>query len=264
MKNANEYLHLLAKLTKAEPEPLTQEPLPVAEKKESETERKNDEMVEEQKALEADMMRDLDIGGTQGDTEKIMDRLLKSVNMVKGVLQSNLKLRQQIVQMNKQLSQTNIDHCHVESENEELKEKIGILEVMGLGSGESGVVQDKADLASELHQLKKKKQMLERHLRELERESINIRITKNEEARVDVAGTDDLEPVRSAIGGNSIPELERRPYAKHRKPFICKCSQEGMVKTTYPAQKMSSNFSLYVKVHSRRHCALPRECLHCA
>eukprot|EP00826_Nyctotherus_ovalis_P030596 TRINITY_DN2441_c0_g2_i1.p3 TRINITY_DN2441_c0_g2~~TRINITY_DN2441_c0_g2_i1.p3 ORF type:complete len:117 (-),score=37.25 TRINITY_DN2441_c0_g2_i1:18-368(-) len=98
-------------------------------------------MAEEQKALEADMMKDLDIGGTQGDTEKIMDRLLKSVNMVKGVLQTNLKLRQQIVQMNKQLAQTNIDHCHVESENEELKEKISILEVMDSGNSELRVVQ---------------------------------------------------------------------------------------------------------------------------
>jgi len=247
LKNANEHLQLLTKLTKADPitneariNPI-KESAPVIEDKVSETERKKTEIEKEQRTLEEDIMKNLDIGGIEEDTEKIMDRLLKSVNMVKGVLQTNLKLRQQIIEMRRQLDQTNIDYSHVNDENEELKEKIIILETA------NELPQNKHTLANELCQLKKKKLILEQHLQNLERENINIRITKNESMRlVERVGTDDFEPVRSVIN-------TKYGLKTNKKRVIHNGSKNGMVKTTYSTQKMSSNFLLYVKVHSCRY-----------
>lgn len=56
-----------------------------------------------------------------------MDRLLQSVNMVKGVLQTNLKLRQQNLDLNQNVDQLNADLFHIQCENEELKEKLRII-----------------------------------------------------------------------------------------------------------------------------------------
>ena len=59
--------------------------------------------------------------------EKMMDRLLKSGNMVKEVLQCNLQLREQIQELTQRLEVQNAELCSLQSENEEQKEKLQII-----------------------------------------------------------------------------------------------------------------------------------------
>ena len=56
----------------------------------------------------------LTTGLIEGDKERVMDRLLQSVNMVKEVLQSNLKLREQVQEMGQRLDQQNAELFHLQ------------------------------------------------------------------------------------------------------------------------------------------------------
>jgi hypothetical protein len=139
--------------------------------------------------------------------------------MVKEVLQTNLKLRQQTLELNQQVDQLNADIFHVQGENEELKDKLQIvanvqdfptsfpdrplnLEKRGgtqvvPGSPSQASRQSnrqssphsvavcasphnyRMSVASEMCQLKKDKNLLEQRLRDLERDNINMRATSN-------------------------------------------------------------------------------------
>jgi len=70
---------------------------------------------------------------------KIMERLLQSVNMVKDVLQTNLKLRQQILKMSKDIDKANLNFTQVQKVNEELKDKIQVLTREELDDDSRGV-----------------------------------------------------------------------------------------------------------------------------
>lgn len=168
-----------------------------------------------------------------------MDRLLQSVNMVKGVLQTNLKLRQQNLELNQQVDQLNADLFHIQCENEELKEKLQIIAkvdsqekpndepekntesqptsvklkskpISSCKNSESP--QNRMTFASEMFQLKKDKNLLEQRLQDLERENINIRANNTsvigDLRRSDVSGTDDFEPVRSVLNGELMNQSE--------------------------------------------------------
>ena len=164
-------------------------------KENEETDKKKNEIAEEQKRIEESMMEKLDINGIHGDKEKIMDKLLKSVDMVKGILQTNLKLRQQIVEMGRKIDQTNIDFFHVQDENEEIKAKIMILEDINSKKESDGSEFDnRSYLDSKLNQLRNDNSILEKQLQSLEKDNINIRIARNTNSHFPkITGADDFE-----------------------------------------------------------------------
>jgi hypothetical protein len=190
-------------------------------------------------------LNDLTNGLTAGDKERIMDRLLQSVNMVKEVLQSNLKLREQVQELNQKVDQGNADIFHLQCENDEQKEKIQILAGMGpdaaspatlcpkdipLGESEDTAAKSnpmtatvtgmmtgttgttlskgKINVAEEILQLKRDKNMLEQRVHYLEIENIHMRTGTSHEERPSISGTDDYEPVRSVLNGNELPPAE--------------------------------------------------------
>ncbi len=143
-----------------------------------------------------------------------MERLLQNVNQVKQILQGNLKLREDNLELQRQLSQVRTDMSHIQLENEELKEKVQILAHLAPSTAtavgaadpeavippfagttsssmastairfnprstaatpESKTSQGRLDLANEFLQLKKDKGALERRVEDLERQNIHIR-----------------------------------------------------------------------------------------
>ena len=180
----------------------------------------------------------------QKDKEKIMNRLLESVNMVKDVLQTNLTLRQQMLEMSKQLDQSNIEIYHLQTENEEYKEK---MQIMANGEyfqpnylpklNESTTTKYKnrnVSVVSELYQLKKDKLNLEKRLQNLERENINIRANHLSPNPIAFAGTDDFEPVRAVI--NDYPESRQSRLSQDVKSKTRNSEYEpsqNMIKTSY-------------------------------
>jgi len=161
--------------------------------------------------------------------EHIMDRLLQSVNMVKEVLHSNLKLREQVQELSQKVDFQNAELFHLQCENEEQKDKIQILAGMNDPSAIPSVTtksptnnepeidkedisledeskkQARIDVAEEILQLKKDKSMLEQRVHYLEVENIHMH-TKNvkNEKPANLPGTDDFEPVRSVLNGNEL------------------------------------------------------------
>jgi len=233
----------------------------------------------EEKEIEENITKKLDMENINGDKEKIMDRLIQSVNMVKDVLQTNLKLRQQILDSNKQVDQLNAELFHVQGENEELKEKIQILAeveqespikkpipepVKELGKiaksmvgpniklslsntpGSAITPHDRISVVSELYKLKKDKSMLEQRLLNLERENINIRAKKSNNASFinpDAAGTDDFEPVRSVING--IEFFAKRPPLYRVKKMSSTKYSNNLARGS--SQRESSDFNIFPK-----------------
>lgn len=179
-------------------------------------------------------LNELTAGLMEGDKEKIMDRLLQSVNMVKEVLQSNLKLREHIQELNQRMDQQNADVFHLQCENEEQKDKIQILagmqeqrrspntplkkkeefslaykttNIVGKRNNalqDSGFSMRRLNAADEILQLKRDKNMLEQRIQYLEVENIHMRTGTSHESRPIVSGTDDYEPVRSVLNEGSI------------------------------------------------------------
>ena len=225
-------------------------------KENEETDKKKNEIAEEQKRIEESMMEKLDINGIHGDKEKIMDKLLKSVDMVKGILQTNLKLRQQIIEMGRKIDQTNIDFFHVQDENEEIKAKIMILEDINSKKESDGSEFDnRIYLDSELNQLRNDNSILEKQLQSLEKDNINIRISKNTNPHFPkITGADDFEPVRSIIRTekSSITQANNyNNYFRHTK-LDSDCPEPTIAKIPYPNVVIEpSIFPLYLKVSSR-------------
>lgn len=178
-------------------------------------------------------LNELTAGLLEGDKEKIMDRLLQSVNMVKEVLQSNLKLREHIQELNQKVDQQNADIFHLQGENEEQKDKIQILagiqhqletpttkikntEITAAYKATDNIARkhnisnrvntsvNRMNVADEILQLKRDKNMLEQRVQYLEQENIYMRTGTSHENRPIVSGTDDYEPVRSVLNGAGI------------------------------------------------------------
>ena len=159
--------------------------------------------------------------------------------MVKEVLQSNLKLREQVQELSQKVDQSNADIFHLQCENDEQKEKIQILAGMandtitpatlcqkdialGTGEGEETVGKSrtgsgmpltsgttlskgKINVAEEILQLKRDKNMLAQRVHYLEIENIHMRTGTSHEERPSISGTDDYEPVRSVLNGSELP-----------------------------------------------------------
>lgn len=146
------------------------------------------------------------------EREEVMDRLLQSVNTVKNVLQTNLELRQQVLDLEKKLQQANAELYHLQTENEELKEKMKILESVNKEEHTSPNVNEKVaankmqgrmTVATELFKLKKDNSLLEQRLKNLERENISIRVSSNMRQYL---SEDNFEPVRSVV---NVPKPSR-------------------------------------------------------
>ncbi len=180
----------------------------------------------------------LTTGLGEGDKERVMDRLLQSVNMVKEVLQSNLKLREQVQDLGQRLDQQNADLFHLQCENEEQRDKINILAgmkpdptipVQSMSNTEdvspvqgedstkkSGTPNSRMDVAEEILQLKRDKSMLEQRVQYLELENINMHTNTSHGKRPSMPGTDDFEPVRSVVNGKEL-----RPLAPPARQLGC-------------------------------------------
>eukprot|EP00826_Nyctotherus_ovalis_P018838 TRINITY_DN15714_c0_g1_i1.p1 TRINITY_DN15714_c0_g1~~TRINITY_DN15714_c0_g1_i1.p1 ORF type:complete len:336 (+),score=82.19 TRINITY_DN15714_c0_g1_i1:75-1082(+) len=170
-------------------------------------------LVKEQKmAASKEQQRAL---GERGISERegVMDRLLQSVNTVKNVLQTNLELRQQALDLEKKLHQANAELYHLQTENEELKEKMRIFEnvnkeehtLLNINAAQlkaaANKMQGRMTVATELFKLKKDNSLLEQRLKNLERENISIRVSSNMRQHL---SEDNFEPVRSVV---SVPKL---------------------------------------------------------
>lgn len=176
---------------------------------------------------------------------KIMDRLLQSVNMVKDVLQTNLKLRQQVLAMSKEIDKANLGFAHVQEVNEELKEKMQTLtnsaqenDFSGthasMASTFSGCVGRESRLAAagEVYQLRREVAALEQRLKGITRANFTIKSSTIKGYPQFTSGVDDYEPVRSVV---SIEET--KPYS------IENLSEEvpfEMVKTMYKNRHASN------------------------
>ena len=142
----------------------------------------------------------------ESNKEKIMDRLLKSVNMVKEVLQSNLQLREQVQELTQRLEVQNAELCSLQSENEEQKEKLQIImsfDDPNLTSEENEKKKQKINMAERILQLEKEKTMLQKRIDNLEIENTRIHTNKY----ISQPGTDDFEPVRSLVNDSNAQML---------------------------------------------------------
>ena len=117
-------------------------------------------------------------------SEGLIDRLLKSINMVKEVLQYNLQLRIQVQELNEEIDQQKIELFHLRCENEDQKDKISIL--LGMNNSQSifcsqvdPSVVKRINVVDEIHNLKKDKAILEQRVQFLEIENEKYR-NKNE------------------------------------------------------------------------------------
>ena len=127
--------------------------------------------------------------------EKIMDRLLKSVNMVKEVLQSNLKLREQVQELGQRLELQSAELFYLQSENEEQKEKLQLITNL-----QESPTKQRLDAVERIIQLEKEKARLAKRVHDLEVQNTHIHTTA-------MPGTDDFEPVRSVINGTEVYNL---------------------------------------------------------
>ena len=157
--------------------------------------------------------------------ELIMDRLLENVNMVKEVLQSNLKLREQVQELNKKIEMMNAEIFYLQSDREEQKDRLEILSKMQnslmltkkLSAEDKIRFQQRMIITDEMLQLKKEKQMLEQRISYLEMENAYIRNNAYPTNRKQ-PGTDDFEPVRSFLNDSSIlAPLKRNITGLHAK-----------------------------------------------
>lgn len=108
--------------------------------------------------------------------EAILERLLKSIEMVREVLQYNLQLREQVEELRKETAKQKTELFHLYCENEEQKDKMLILAGMSsvqvsFGSELGEEVKKRVDVAEEIHLLRKDKAMLEQHVHFLEVEN---------------------------------------------------------------------------------------------
>jgi len=158
------------------------------------TKDKQDEMKYEEKEQLKALTQDLN----KGNNGEMFERLLKSVNMIKEVLQSNLKLREQVHELTQRVGQQNTELFHMQCECEDQKEKIQILSKSNTAN----------NVADELIQLRKEKLMLEQRVNYLESESTKMNSSKPFSNRKE-SGTDDNEPVRSIVNMCTLAPIKK-------------------------------------------------------
>ena len=115
----------------------------------------------------------------EGEHNNIIKRLLKSIGMVKKILQYNLQLREQIQDLKQEIAQQKTELFHLYCENEEQKDKILILTKMNTSQ---------LNIVEEIHQLKKDKAIIEQrvHFLELENAKYKEILFKLEKSKKDV------------------------------------------------------------------------------
>ena len=143
----------------------------------------------------------------ENDKDCIIQRLIKSVNMVKEVLQANLKLRIQNQDLNKDIDNLKAENYHLFTETDRLNEKVRVINEIDnknslqINDGTSSFLTFKTQIAEEVINLKKEKKNLEERVFYLEKENIRIRAKKGTNSESNT----DFEPVRSLINAADLP-----------------------------------------------------------
>ncbi len=203
-------------------------------------------------AARSNKLNALTVGLAEGDKERVMDRLLQSVNMVKEVLQSNLKLREQVQDQSQRLDQQNAELFHLQCENEEQREKISIMAgikpdpVLPVSQDlrrkaneeEPPPAAKRIDVAEEILQLKRDKSMLEQRVHYLELENIDMHTSSPQAKRPSMPGTDDFEPVRSVLNGADMRMARISKSTNGRRPV--KRPRMGPPRTSYAEVRSNS------------------------
>jgi cell division protein FtsB len=104
--------------------------------------------------------------------DAITERIIHTVNMMKEVLQSNLSLRETIQKQSEQLDNLNADIFMLQIENEDLRDRLGILEEY---TGKDSYL----DMAK----LVKEKKVLENRVKHLEKTSMNWAVAQFQATR---------------------------------------------------------------------------------
>ena len=158
-------------------------------------ENKKDKIIEniEMKSKEKDL--NCLLKNVECDKDSIIQRLIKGVNMVKEVLQSNLKLRMQNQDFSNEISMLKAEKFHLYQEADELKEKLKIIANMDDELDQNVNLRNskKLRIANEIIHLKQEKKELEERIKNLEMENINFRANKGNN------NNHDFEPVRSIL-----------------------------------------------------------------
>lgn len=189
------------------------------------------------------------------------------MNTVKEVLQANLRLRQENLLLQQQLDQFKAEMTHIHAENEELQDKFNVFSSMNeeveskndeddstlsymsppinkfndSATRLSGSPQRGMDLINELFRVKKDKLLLEKRLKDLERENIHFRAANYNVALADPKEEDseDFEPVRSVLNSTdyasrmTLPhkirrKIRPRKYIRHSTRIGCEYKNSGM------------------------------------
>jgi len=145
----------------------------------------------------------------ENDKDNIIQRLIKSVNMVKEVLQSNLRLRIQNQEQSKEINMLKAEKFHLYNENDELKEKEKLIMEMGDEDTTKNDIKNitKLKIANEIVQLKKEKSELEQRVKNLEKENIHFRAHPESV----YLGNCDFEPVRSIVNTAEVNNYYYNP-----------------------------------------------------
>jgi len=137
------------------------------------------------------------------NNDSIMERLIKSVNMVKEVLKSNIVLRETVQNQNVQIDMQKAEIFHLQIENSDLKDKINIMEDIETSLRESLKYNSKTSYissskyAEEIVFLRKEKAKLENSINKLESDNNILRATQIEFNPNQV--NRDFEPVKALI-----------------------------------------------------------------
>ncbi|KAL4471134.1 hypothetical protein ABPG72_019076 [Tetrahymena utriculariae] len=119
-------------------------------------------------------------------------RLIESVNMIRELLQSNTEMREIIDSMNQEKENFNAELNILQMENQDLREKLEIMETFQITSSSSEISSESAnecrknnhyddapalnkrEIASEILQLRKDKRKLNQRIKQLEIENLNL------------------------------------------------------------------------------------------
>ena len=146
--------------------------------------------------------------------DNIIERLIKSVQMVKEVLKSNMDLRDIIANQNKELEQDKAEINHLRYENEELVDRITILEEnSNHHSNHKGKneIESKNIFADEYIGMKKNNKILDMRIKELESE--NEILKRKRWSSSNEYKNSDFEPVKASIKEEANPSNNERQVA---------------------------------------------------
>lgn len=139
------------------------------------------------------------------DKDNMMERIVQSVNMVKEVLQSNMKLRDELQKYIKDNDMKRAEIYHLSSENEEIKEKLKIIEEMNHQDSSKPSQKNNKDkdlspisFAERFINLQKENCNIQRRLNDLELENNLLRRNVNNQF-----ANSEFEPIRAIIDNES-------------------------------------------------------------